>query len=240
MILAVDAGNTRIKWGLHDGGRWLEKGWVATADAVYLREKWSRFGVPDGIIISNVAGKTARAQLIEACSAWPVEIRWVAATGEQCGVHNAYENPAQLGSDRWASLIAARGLALQGCVVVNAGTALTADALSAEGRFLGGLIVPGLATMQSALAESTASVAVEDGRFQPFPCNTADAVYSGAIVALAGAVEHMIRELRAAQQVDPVCLLSGGDAELLAPLLSAKARLVDNLVLEGLIRIVTA
>lgn len=239
MILAVDAGNTRIKWGLHDGSGWLEKGWVATADATELRDSWNGLH-PDKVVISNVAGAPVRAHLADACSRWPVEVFWVVAAEVQCGVHNAYENPAQLGSDRWAALIAARTIAPQGCVVVNAGTAVTVDALTANGRFLGGAIVPGLAAMRRALAGSTAAVAVEDGGFKTFPCNTADAVYSGALAAMAGVIGRMAADLCREQKQEPVCLLSGGDAALLAPLLSTKTRLVDNLVLDGLIRVVTA
>ena len=237
MILAVDAGNTRIKWGLHDGGTWLAKGWVATADAARLGEAWRELAAPDKIVASNVAGPGVRALLAEACGRWPVEIQWAVAVESQCGVRNGYENPAQLGSDRWAALIAACAIAPEGCVVVNAGTAMTVDALSADGVFLGGMIVPGLAAMRRALAESTAAVEVEGGGFRVFPAKTADAVCSGALSAMAGAVERMAGALSGKQGREPVRLLSGGDAERLLPLLSGKTAIVDNLVLEGLIRI---
>lgn len=240
MILAVDAGNTRLKWGLHDGKVWLEQGWVATADADRLDDAWRKLAAPDKIVASNVAGPGVRALVEEACGRWPVGVRWAVAVESQCGVRNGYENPAQLGSDRWAALIAARAIAPEGCVVVSAGTAMTVDALSADGVFLGGMIVPGLAAMRRALAESTAAVAVEGGGFRAFPANTADAVYSGALSAMAGAVGRMAGALSKEQGRAPVCLLSGGDAERLLPLLSGKATIVDNLVLEGLIRIALA
>lgn len=240
MILAVDAGNTRIKWGLHDGKSWLEKGWVATGDAHLLGDSWGNISQPDRIAVSNVAGLDVTNQITEACRCWPTEIQWAAATQNQCGVRNGYENPAQLGSDRWAALIAAHQLAPKGCVVVNVGTAMTVDALSAEGIFMGGLIVPGLAAMQRALAESTAGVETAGGSLRVFPDNTADAVYSGSLAALAGAVDHMVAELSKAQSEAPVCLLSGGDAIFLLPLLSGKVTMVDNLVLDGLIRIAMA
>ena len=56
MILALDAGNTRIKWGLHDGSAWQEKGWVATADAMRLGDLWKDLATPASIVASNVAG----------------------------------------------------------------------------------------------------------------------------------------------------------------------------------------
>lgn len=240
MILAVDAGNTRLKWGLHDGKVWLDQGWVATADADRLGDAWRKLAAPDKIVASNVAGPGVRALVEEACGRWPAGVQWAVAVESQCGVRNGYENPAQLGSDRWAALIAAHAVAPEGCVVVSAGTAMTVDALSADGVFLGGMIVPGLAAMMRALAESTAAVAVEGGGFRAFPANTADAVYSGALSAMAGAVGRMAGALSQEQGRAPVCLLSGGDAERLLPLLSGKATIVDNLVLEGLIRIALA
>lgn len=240
MILAVDAGNTRIKWGCHDGKSWLERGWVATKDASLLGESWRNIVQPDRIVASNVAGQDVAKQITEACRRWPTEVHWVIAMQDQCGVRNGYENPAQLGSDRWAALIAARQLAPKGAVIVNVGTAMTVDALSAEGMFLGGYIVPGLATMQRALAESTAGVETAAGSLRVFPGNTADAVYTGSLAALAGAVDHMVAELTKAQTEAPVCLLSGGDAIFLLPLLSGKVTMVDNLVLDGLIRIAMA
>jgi type III pantothenate kinase len=240
MILAVDAGNTRLKWGLYDGKAWLEQGWLANADAARLGDSWQKLAAPDKIVASNVAGPDVRALVEDACGLWSAGIQWVVAEVSRCGVHNGYENPTQLGSDRWAALVAARSIAPEGCVVVNAGTALTVDALSADGVFLGGMIIPGLTAMRRALAESTAAVAVEGGGLRVFPANTADAVYSGALSALAGAVGRMAGALSKEQGREPVCLLSGGDAELLQPLLSGKATIVDNLVLEGLIRIALA
>ena len=158
MILAVDAGNTRIKWGLHDGNSWQAKGWVATADAAGLGDAWKDLAAPERIVASNVAGPQVAMQIEEACKGWPARIQWIVAVESQCGVSNGYEIPSQLGSDRWAALIAARAIAPEGCVVVNAGTAMTVDALTADGVFLGGLIVPGLATMLRALAENTAAI----------------------------------------------------------------------------------
>lgn len=240
MILAVDAGNTRIKWGLHDGGVWLEKGWSNTADSARLSDAWSGISAPGQIVVSNVAGPAVRNQIELACKRWPVEIQWIKATDCQCGVRNGYENFSQLGSDRWAALIAARSMLHEACIVANVGTAMTVDALSSDGVFMGGIIVPGLMAMRSALAESTAAIEVSGGSFKAFPGNTADGVYTGALSAMAGAVERMAEELHRAQGRLPLRVLSGGDAESLLPLLSGNAMMVDNLVLEGLIRIVLA
>ena len=87
---------------------------------------------------------------------------------EQCGVRSSYAEPAQLGADRWAALIGARRRYAGPCAVVNAGTTMTVDALSAEGIFLGGFIVPGLELMREALARNTAQLKAQDGRFSFF------------------------------------------------------------------------
>ncbi|MHB9102027.1 MAG: type III pantothenate kinase [Sulfuricella sp.] len=240
MILAVDAGNTRIKWGLHDGNSWVSQGWIATADGAGLGDAWKGLAVPERIVASNVAGPQAAISIEEACKGWSARIQWITAVESQCGVSNGYDIPSQLGSDRWAALIAARAIAPEGCVVINAGTAMTVDALTADGVFLGGLIVPGLATMLRALAESTAAIGEGGGHYRDIPRNTPDAVYSGALSAMVGSVWHMNALLAGEIRRAPTCLLSGGDARLLLPLLSGKTRMVDNLVLDGLIRIALA
>jgi type III pantothenate kinase len=109
--------------------------------------------------------------------------------------------------------------------------------LTKEGVFLGGLILPGFGLMQAALARGTAGVRAEQGHLEKFPANTADAVYSGALQAVAGAVERMVRELDQAGNKECALVLSGGSAGELSPLLNRQVALVDNLVLEGLVMI---
>jgi type III pantothenate kinase len=188
------------------------------------------------VIVANVAGAPAAERIAEAVSRFGLRVQWVEAREEQCGVRNTYAEPARLGPDRWAALIGARHLHAGACVVVNAGTTLTADALNAEGIFVGGFIVPGFTLMRAALASNTALLKLGDGHFSFFPDNTADAMYSGALNALAGAVDRMLHYLNETGEAEASILLSGGDATLLEPMLSAP-RLVDNLVLEGLLRI---
>lgn len=240
MILAVDAGNSRVKWGLHDGSSWLSKGWVASTEGATLGDALKGLPAPKQVILSNVAGPQVAMQIEEACKVWSARMQWAIAVDNQCGVSNGYETPSQLGSDRWAALIAARAIAPEGCVVVNAGTAMTVDALTAEGVFIGGLIIPGLAIMLRSLTENTASLKDVDGHYLDLPKNTPDAVYSGALSAMVGAVWHMNALLAGEIKRAPTCLVSGGDAPLLLPLLSGRSRMVDNLVLDGLIRIAMA
>ncbi len=232
-MLAVDAGNTRIKWGVHDGTRWRERGWIETARAARLRRVFAALPPPGAVVVSNVAGPALRAALGAALPPAP-RPHWLRSTAAQCGVRNSYARPSQLGCDRWAALIGAHHLHRGAAVVVNAGTALTVDALTADGVFVGGIIVPGAALMRAALARDTAGLRRQAGDFSFFPDNTGDAIVSGAINALCGAVERIASMLETGSGRTPLCLLSGGDAGVLAPQLNLGLKVVDNLVLEGL------
>lgn len=238
-LLAIDAGNTRVKWGLHGGGRWLAAGWIETARAARLQPVFAELPRPAAILVSNVAGARLRTALARALPRVP-RARWIRSRAAQGGVLSGYANPAQLGCDRWAALVGARGLHRGAAVVVNAGTALTVDALTAEGVFVGGLIVPGADLMQAALARDTAGLRRLRGHYSFFPDNTGDAMLSGAVNALCGAVERMAGHLARASGRRPLCLLSGGAAALIAPHLNLRVKLVDNLVLEGLVAIAHA
>lgn len=231
-ILAIDAGNTRVKWGLHDGVRWVRQGAVPTGQCASLA---ADFTSADRVVIANVAGDKVRNALAAALPG--VEPDWIVARAQQCGVRSSYADPPRLGPDRWAALIAARHLHGGPCVVVNAGTTMTVDALSADAIFLGGFIVPGYALMREALAGNTAHLHLREGAFSFFPDNTGDAIASGALNALAGAVDRMCRYVVETGESEPAIVLSGGDAALLEPRLSARVEVVDNLVLEGLVRI---
>jgi len=149
MILAIDAGNSRVKWGWHDGNDWSSIATVSLIEFAASSDHVNPFSIthedPERIIISNVAGDGAHQLLVNWTSIFDVEPLWLRARPEQCGVRNLYERPEQLGPDRWAALIAARALHPSGpALVVNAGTATTVDMLSGDGRFLAVASVHGL------------------------------------------------------------------------------------------------
>jgi len=236
-ILAIDIGNTRIKWGVAQEDSWLRQGWVATAQPAALSAVFAALPVPERIVISNVAGAAVQAQVAALLPAVAHPPHWLVSAALQCGVRSSYADPAALGPDRWAALIGAWHLTGVASVVVNVGTTMTVDALNSEGVFLGGCIVPGAALMRDALARDTANLAQRAGGFHYFPDNTGDAIASGAVNALAGAVERVARYLQESSGIEPRVLLSGGDAVLIEERLNAKVTVVDNLVLEGLLQI---
>lgn len=235
-ILAIDCGNTRIKWGLRDpqSTAWDMQDVVTLADVAQLDASWSAMPAPDRIVISNVAGEPVRQAVSELLRRFRVEPVWIRSQASQCGVTNLYDDPGQLGCDRWAALIGAWHLQRGPCLVVNAGTATTADLLSGTGEFRGGVIFPGLDLMKRALASNTAGLPLAAGRYADAPRCTADAIETGCMQAQAGAIGRMYALL----EPGAVCLLSGGAAARVQPLLAdIPVRAVDNLALEGLVRI---
>lgn len=235
MILAVDAGNSRTKWALFAAdGVPLRRGAADNSDLAPFAEALRALPPPRQAVVACVAGEAVAGQLRAALAGLACPVTWAAATPQACGVVNGYAVPGQLGVDRWAALLAARQLQRGPCIVVLAGTALTVDALSARGEFIGGLIVPGAQLMRAALAAGTAAVAPPPGQYADFPRCTADAVHSGIVAALAAAVERQCRLLEERESVAPACLLSGGDAPLLGAALARPATLVEDMVLQGL------
>jgi type III pantothenate kinase len=241
MILAIDAGNSRVKWGWHDGTDWSSIATVSLIDFAASSDHVNPFSVthedPERIIISNVAGEGAHHLLVNWTSIFDVTPLWLRAETERCGVRNLYERPEQLGPDRWAALIAARALHASGpALVVNAGTATTVDMLSGDGRFLGGAILPGVELMRFVLHEHTGRLPIQEGKYRDTPRNTVDAIETGCRHAQAGAIERMYRAFRELD-ANPLCVVSGGAGQSLMDQLSAPRRYVENLVLDGLARI---
>jgi type III pantothenate kinase len=251
MILAIDAGNSRTKWGVFDSQSGL-KAELKTHGVCLNAELDIRPPIAwqscKRAVISNVAGETVTTQLEAILQPLNIPVHWVTASAFACGVRNGYADPQQLGSDRWVALIAAWQHYHAPCVVVNAGTALTVDALTVDGQqgiFLGGLIVPGFKLMQDSLAHNTAGIALAEGQMRGFPDNTADALHTGALSAMVGAVASMMIKLEKDTGSQPRCILSGGDAAMLVSALRSFGQIAnnvviaDNLVLQGLLALET-
>lgn len=234
-MLLFDAGNSRCKWAWLEAGSVKRQGVLDNSDVAAwhaLRVDFSAVDAPQKILLSNVAGPVLEQRLRELCAIWQCPLEFITAGTEQCGVRNGYDIAAQLGSDRWAALVAAWELVHGACLVVNCGTATTVDALSATGEFLGGLILPGMDLMRHSLLDKTAQLNFPKGEIQDFPRNTADAVASGVMWANIGAIRHQYNLL--AVQYKPRCIMSGGASNILLPYLEIKAEQVDDLVLLGM------
>lgn len=229
--LLLDAGNSRLKWAVLARGLWLAQG---SADYSDLSPLVAHLDTGIDCYIASVASTQQEYLIRSVLASFDINPKWLKATSEFKNVSNGYANPQQLGVDRWMGLIAARERTQEPALVVSVGTAMTVDALSEKGAFLGGLIVPGRALMQQSLRQGTARVADAAGTWQAFPRTTADAVQSGIVAALCGAIE--VQRARLAEQSGqlPQCLLTGGDALMLLPHFSGSAEHVPALVLEGI------
>src|SRR5260221_1914935 len=233
MILGVDCGNSGMKGGLHETGSWRTPGACLVAERARWKKRWRSLVPADKIVVASVAGRSVRKRLESLFARRSMVPAWVKAKRYECGVTNGYGRPDQLGPDRWAALIGAWSILRGPCLVVTAGTATTVDVLRGDGRFVGGVILPGLDLMKRSLARGTAELPLATGRFSAEPRNTADAIETGCMLAQAGEIERAF----AAMERGAACVLAGGAARRIARHLSIPVRLGGNLVLEGLVRI---
>jgi len=235
-ILAIDSGNSNIKWGLYSDDQWLKQGNVFYKNISDLENEFIKFPRPTFIIISHVARDETKNQLSKLVSLWSMESQWLCANKFRCSVINGYANPRQLGSDRWAALIAAWKIEKQPCLVINAGTAVTIDVLSESGKFLGGVILPGFNLMTESLLTGTQLTNIELGSYEDFPVNTENAIRSGTLHCILGAIDRMYNLLLSNVNIASAnCIISGGNASLLIPFFKLPIKVINNLVLEGLI-----
>lgn len=232
-MLLLDIGNSRCKWALTENGVWLRQGVLDNRDLARLPALVGEMTAPSRILVSNVAGQVVEALLREHMAAWQCEPTFIRAEAERCGVRNGYRSPQQLGSDRWAALIAARHRVSGACLVVNCGTATTVDALSSQGEFLGGLILPGLSLMLGSLRANTAQLTDQAGDLQDFPRDTAAAMLSGAVRATQGAILHQFGLLQQ-REGGARCLVSGGASGSVMHGLSVPFQHDEHVVLHGL------
>ncbi len=239
MILLLDLGNSRIKWALAENGVFLAHG--AVEHAADLAAAWTDHSTPHRALGCAVSCTEIQASVAAQVAArWQISVDWLQPAARQGGLSNGYDEPARLGADRWAALLGARArFPDTALVVVSAGTALVVDALTAEGHFPGGMILPGYWLMKQALASGTARLPLADGTFTPFPTTTNDAIETGCLSALSGAIASMAARLASIDQQDIRIVLSGGDAWRLQPLLSGRVSVVDNLALHGLAALAT-
>jgi type III pantothenate kinase len=244
-FLALDVGNTRLKWAYYDapvmGASLLAHGAVFLENIDKLAEQeFKNLPPPDCILGCIVAGDAIKGRVAEQMEHWDAVPRWVVSSAQECGVSNGYEHPARLGADRWVAMIGARHRLLarglqKPCVVVMVGTAVTVEALDGQGNFLGGIILPGHGIMLRALESGTAGLHVPTGDVIDFPTNTSDALTSGGTFAIAGAVQRMVENLTRHCGEAPVCMMTGGAGWKMAPSMTGHFELVDSLIFDGLL-----
>ena len=240
MLLAIDIGNTCIDIGLLAGDDLVFRHKCSTAppaDACLQRLLAALDASPVGVVIGSVVAELGAAYA-EACrglSSGPV---LQASSTWDWGLCIDYDDPARIGVDRLAAAAAAHRAAPAGqaAVVVDAGTALTVDAIDAEGTFRGGAIAPGLRLGLNALSAGTSFLPqVELAATTPLlGKNTPDGLRAGALHGSAALVEGLCARMAAALDSPVAVFLTGGDSPLLQPHIPAVHICDPDLVLRGL------
>jgi len=249
MILLLDIGNTRIKWAQMLNGALTPQQSILhreVAQDVWIKQLFRERFRPARLLVCSVAGAEMLATIRrEAERHWQVSPEIAITTASAGGVTNAYPQPSSHGVDRWLALLAARQMTTTAACVIDAGTAVTIDALDARGLHLGGVIIPGIRMMVGALVERTSDLGPKSrassrtpgagSRAGMFANTTAQAIENGALFALAAAADRGVAELaRLTHTERPQVYLTGGDAERIRSAMTTPADFIPDLVLRGL------
>ncbi len=240
-MLLIDIGNTRLKWCrreqvLKQAAQAIihNNDFVAAFAEVFRQEK-----SVSAVAIASVQKAEVREQIKVACKQVFGVDAFTPLSSRQCGkLKNVYPEPERLGVDRWLAMLGALQLAQCAVCVVDCGSAVTFDFVSAEGQHQGGYIVPGAHIMLTSLLGNTQNIRPTeksqfDGQFNPGK-NTGEAVMHGISFLIHSAIESAFREISSKLDENPRLFLTGGDSDWLAPTLSVPHTFCPDLVLYGL------
>ena len=236
MPVFVDLGNTRLKWVADAAGAEIARGALAHAGVLPdgLEAQWAALPATADVYVASVASCAIDASLDDlAQRRFSRAAHFVRSPAEALGIRNAYAEPARFGVDRFLGLAALHAAHARAQVLVGVGTAMTLDALDADGTHLGGWILPSPALMRAAVLARTARVDAAEGALVDFATDTADALHSGSLQAARGTVERFAANVACALQTWPAVVLTGGGADELSALLPGAERAPD-LVVAGL------
>ncbi|MBC3304241.1 type III pantothenate kinase [Pseudomonas cedrina] len=242
MILELDCGNSFIKWRVLDSEKATASAEGIVGSDLALIE--SLVALP-GLLLTRCRLVSVRAleetsKLVAALhEAFGVTVSCAAPARQVAGVRNGYEDFERLGLDRWLAMLGGFKLAQGACLVLDFGTAATADFIAADGEHLGGFICPGMPLMRNQLRTHTRKIRYDDAsaeraleRLSPGR-TTVEAVERGCTLMLRGFVLTQLELARGYWGDDFTVFLTGGDAELVSDAVP-QARLVPDLVFVGL------
>ena len=240
-FLLLDGGNSQLKWAWVENGTFSEVGRAPYRDLAQLGEEWLRFADEDVKIVGCAVCGSVKKAMVEEQLTRPVE--WLSSMPQALGIRNHYRRPEEHGSDRWFNALGSRRFTQNACVVVSCGTAVTTDALTEDNHYLGGTIMPGFHLMKEAMALKTANLNRPIGKVYPFPTTTPNAIASGMMDAVCGALMMMHGRLKdktgEGKPVD-IIITGGGAARVVQALPESfvhdnQVKIVDNLVIHGLL-----
>ncbi len=240
-FLLLDGGNSQLKWAWVENGTFTEVSRAPYRDLAKLGEEWLRFADEDVKIVGCAVCGSVKKAMVEEQLTRPVE--WLSSMPQALGIRNHYRRPEEHGSDRWFNALGSRRFTQNACVVVSCGTAVTTDALTEDNHYLGGTIMPGFHLMKEAMALKTANLNRPIGKVYPFPTTTPNAIASGMMDAVCGALMMMHGRLKdktgGGKPVD-IIITGGGAARVVQALPETfvhdnQVKIVDNLVIHGLL-----
>lgn len=239
MILELDIGNSNAKWRLRDGNNIQDSGSLAHASPLHSSLANGKINydalfesikiIPQRINAVTVIREEAL-RFSEWCvGRWGVRPGFAEVTSECEGLVNGYRDISQMGPDRWLAMVAAYKGVHHDCLVIDSGSACTLDLILADGRHLGGYIVPGIELMKDALFRDTDRVKLSSINYDDVPSvgrDTVQAVSSGLRLMLMSLAIVALDQLLAAGAKAPFVLIAGGGAEGMADAL--KEYLLDR------------
>jgi type III pantothenate kinase len=246
LLLAIDAGNTNVVMGLYDGERLVADWrittpptWTGDEVAIMLNDLFElrglKVGVVQGVIIGSVVPNLTPA--LEEASVEHLKVRPViVGPGVKTGIRIAIENPKEVGADRIANTLAAFRKYGGPAIVIDLGTAVTYDAISAAGEYLGGAIAPGVGISLDALLAHTAKL-VRVELLAPDAVigrSTMSAIQSGLLWGFVGQIEGMVRRMTEELGGSAHVIATGGQASMVAGLTHVIDDVDPQLTLEGL------
>ncbi|HFC8496961.1 TPA: bifunctional biotin--[acetyl-CoA-carboxylase] ligase/type III pantothenate kinase [Neisseria subflava] len=240
-FLLLDGGNSQLKWAWVENGTFSEVGRAPYRDLTQLGEEWLQFADEDVKIVGCAVCGLVKKAMVEEQLTRPVE--WLSSMPQALGIRNHYRRPEEHGSDRWFNALGSRRFTQNACVVVSCGTAVTTDALTEDNHYLGGTIMPGFHLMKEAMALKTANLNRPIGKVYPFPTTTPNAIASGMMDAVCGALMMMhgrLKEKMGEGKPVDIIITGGGAARVVQALPESfvhdnQVKIVDNLVIHGLL-----
>jgi type III pantothenate kinase len=246
MLLVVDVGNTQTHFGTFEGPELTEHWRYATVRestgdelgaklANLLALRGLGFGDLQGSIVSSTVPQLG-AEWRQVGERYLGHTTLVVGPGIRSGMPIRYENPREIGADRLVNAVAAYDKVGAACVVVDFGTAITFDPVSAEGEYLGGVIAPGVEISMEALTERAAALPKIDlvPPRSVIGKTTVDAIRSGVVYGFAGQVDGIVRRLRAELGPETATIATGGLAAAIVPYTDEIDEVDDLLTLTGL------
>ncbi len=238
----MDLGNTRLKWGYKsEKGDWANGAFSLNPQVAFESElnHLLMLNKPSMVLISSVVSRDVNA-VIKGCvqDKFGVELHFIKAEREFLGVTAAYQNLDNLGVDRWLALLVAHNSSLGSKIILSAGTALTVDYLCGIGKHLGGLILPGFASMQEALFKKAGNI---DQNALTLPqnwrpgCDTLDCIENGFSALFSSLFKEVINpKNELVEKLDTAkIIITGGNADLIQHFVP-QAFLHKYIVLEGM------